>query len=119
MPKYQTRTVPGNLDKDPLAAAVVRAWTDRSYKQELLTFPGGWEGMSRQQRNESIDRTKRALQQQGVSLSKPVVLRMDQFPNYEMDAPDEIVFVLPEEPQGGSKTQADAKNAMNMVSLGV
>jgi hypothetical protein len=119
MPKYQTRTVPGNLDKEHLAAAIVRAWSDRSYKQELLTFPEGWEGMSVQQRNERIDCTRRALEQQGVSLNKPVILRIDQFPNYEMNAPDEIVFVFPEEPQGGSKTQTDAKNAMNMVSLGV
>jgi hypothetical protein len=119
MPKYQTRTVPGTQEHGHLAAAIVRAWNDRSYKQELLTFPDGWEGMSRQQRDERIDRTRKALQQEGVSLNKPVVLRTDQFPNYEMEAPDEIVFVLPAEPPSGSKTETEAKNAMNVVALGV
>jgi hypothetical protein len=119
MPKYQTRTVPGTRDHGPLAAAIVKAWNDQSYKQDLLTFPDGWEGMSKQQRDDRIDRTRKALQQQGVSLDKPVVLRIDQFANYEMEAPDEIVFVLPEEPKSGSKTEMDAKNAMNAISLGV
>jgi hypothetical protein len=119
MPKYKTRMVPGTLEHEHLAAAIAKAWKDESYKQELLTFPDGWEGMSSQQRDERIDGTRRALEQQGVSLNKPVVLKADQFPNYEMEAPDEIVFFLPEEPRSGSKTQTDAEKAMSVVSLGV
>jgi hypothetical protein len=119
MPKYKTRIVPGTMEHELLAAAIVRAWRDQSYKQALLTFPDGWEGMSSQQRDERIDGTRKALEQQGVSLNKPVVLTTSQFPNYEMEAPDEIVFVLPEEPGSGSKTQTDAEDAMNVVSLGV
>jgi hypothetical protein len=118
MPKYHTRMVPNSPDHQNLAAAILKAWKEPSYKDELLTFPKGWEGMTKAQRDARIEGTRMALHNQGVSLDKPVVLRPDQFPNYKMEAPDEIVFVLPEVPPSGS-TLKDVESAMNAHSLGV
>lgn len=120
MPKYQVRTVPGDSLHQKLAAAIVKAWTDATYKRKLLTFPdGGWEGMSQAERDERIRGTRGALDDPeiGISLDKPVVLTIAQFAKYEMATSNEIVFVLPEADKG--TTLKDAKDAMDVHALGV
>ena len=60
MPKYQVRTVPGDSEHENVAKAIVKAWTDPTYKRKLLTFPdGGWERMSQGERDERVRGTRK------------------------------------------------------------
>src|SRR5271165_2052579 len=71
---------------DNLAKAIVRAWSDKSYEEELLTFGRGnsadWSKFSSDMQSSMILKTSRALAQVDVYLDSPVVLTEEQYSWY-------------------------------------
>lgn len=105
---------------DALAEAIVRAWTDRTYRDELLTFgeKDDWKKMSAAARAAKIRKTSEALEKVDVFLDNPVVLTAEQFATYKSSSKDQVVFVLPE-PLSTKPTLATAKVAMAVTCRGV
>jgi hypothetical protein len=104
---------------DALAQAIVKAWTDQSYRDELLTFSDkdNWNKMSAAALAAKIRKTSEALEKVDVFLDNPVVLTAKQFATYK-SSKDEVVFVLPE-PLSTKPTLATAKVAMAVTCRGV
>jgi hypothetical protein len=105
---------------DALAQAIVKAWTDQRYRDDLLTFgdKDNWNKMSPAARAAKIRKTSEALEKVDVFLDSPVVLTAKQFAIYKSSSKDEVVFVLPE-PLSTKPTLATAKVAMAVTCRGV
>jgi hypothetical protein len=105
---------------DALAQAIIRAWTDQTYRDDLLTFSDkdNWNRMSAAARAAKIRKTSEALEKVDVFLDNPVVLTAKQFATYKSSSKDEIVFILPE-PLSTKPTLATAKVAMAVTCRGV
>lgn len=84
---------------DSLAHAIVRAWTDESFKKRLLTFPEhtapDWSKFADEDRQKMIGATRDALAEVEIFLDSPVVLTPDQFGQYRPKDDSEVIFVLP------------------------
>jgi hypothetical protein len=109
---------------DNLAEAIVRAWSDKSYKDDLLTFGEGnaadWSNHTDQQRDSMLIRTSKALEQVGVFLDKAVVLTVEQYesPDFK-EKPGELIFVLPRPVGHTPTTLATARVAMAAQCAGI
>jgi hypothetical protein len=105
---------------DDLAQAIVMAWLDETFKEELLTFGDGklaaWSDYPGQ-RQAMLLKTSKTLEQVGVFLNSPVVLTEKQYADYKA-GPGEIVFVLPE-PLGQKPSLPTARIAMKMHPCGI
>jgi hypothetical protein len=97
---------------DALALAIVRAWSDESFKDRLLTF-------SADMQTRDHERTRAALREMGIIIESktPVVVTEQQFLSYPREK-DHIVFVLPD-PLGSIHTFANAQLAMSIIVLGM
>jgi hypothetical protein len=104
---------------DNLAQAIVNAWADPKYKEELLTFGVGkaasWAAYPGQ-RDAMLLKTSKALEQVDIFLKSPVVLTPEQYP-YDAQ-PDEVVFVLPDM-LGKKPSLPTARVAMKMHPCGI
>lgn len=99
---------------DNLAEAIVRAWSDPSYRKDLLTFgddnAANWEAYPNQ-RKSMLRKTSLALEEVGVFLNNAVVLTPGtQYDTY-VKQDEEIVFVLPSQP-GRTPSLATARVEM-------
>jgi hypothetical protein len=110
-----------------LVAAIIRAWTDPDFRDQLLTYPGvvpaatGWKPAGTPTAAHYA-RVEAALEQMGVSLNKPVVLTVAQHAHGYMKGDDsEVVFVLPDPPPyvGGKYSPFTAGEAMRNTICGM
>lgn len=111
---------------DALAQAIVDAWTDPAFRDALLTFPGEnskaiWNEKNSAEYKEKIASTRRTLERVGVYLENPVVLTPMQYETYKKKYDDEVVFVLPDEPDSaeGKKSLHTAKVKMTFTVRGM
>jgi hypothetical protein len=111
---------------ESLALAIVRAWSEESFRSRLLTFPGNpnsasWEGISSEARQEIIGRTRAALGEMDIFLDSPVVLTVSQLQGYKKKEEKEIIFVLPDPSMVNGKQYsiATAKVAMAIQCFGM
>jgi hypothetical protein len=91
---------------DNLAEAIVKAWSDTKYRDDLLTDIN----------NKNYKKTADALAKVGVFIDKPVVVDVKDA-NYKAQD-GEIVFVLPKMP-GTTATLATARVAMALQARGI
>lgn len=99
---------------DNLAEAIVRAWSDPSYRKNLLTFgddnAANWEAYPNQ-RQSMLRKTSQALEEVGIFLNNAVVLTPGRQYDTYAKQDEEIVFVLPDIP-GRTPSLATARIAM-------
>jgi hypothetical protein len=80
--KEEDRVAEFSYKNESLAQMIVYAWTDASFKTQLLAD------------------AKPALEQRGIYLKKPVVItEADYYGGYHLTDPDGVVFVLPNQPR--------------------
>jgi hypothetical protein len=107
-----------------LARAIVKAWSDESFKNRLLTFPPGaheadWKKIPEGERSAMLRKTSAALAEMDVFLDTPVVLTVEQFATYKgTSEKTEAVFVLPDV-LGKKISLATAQVAMAMQMKGI
>lgn len=101
-----------------LAQAIAKAWSNKSYEDQLLTFGRGrnadWDVIK--DKDATYSKTAGALAEVDVFINKPVVLTVAQ-QDYKAIA-GEVVFVLPDVP-GSSPTLATARVAMAVQCRGI
>src|SRR5260370_25762747 len=79
---------------DNRAEAIVKAWSDASFMNNLLTFgehkTAVWTDYSKEDQDSMLLRTSRALEEVDIFLDKPVVLTVDQFATFQK-RPGEVI----------------------------
>ena len=113
---------------DNLAKAIVRAWSDKSFEEQLLTFGRGtsadWSIYLPDIQTSMLLKTSGALAQVDVYLERAVVLTVDQYAWYSdryktyQEQPGQFIFVLPE-PVGRAPSLATAEVAMAVHPCGI
>ncbi len=104
-----------------LALGIVRAWTDNSYKDRLLSFPPP---APPDYANPHFTSSSAALAEVGVYINEPIVVTEAQYPDYlkflsiHGQPIPKALFVLPD-PLGTTFTLATAQAAMVMTPLGM
>jgi hypothetical protein len=82
-----------SYQNDSLAQMIVEAWTDQNFQTWLLT----------RQANGTSPNAKKELEGRGIYLKNPVVVTEADYENgHFMQAPDGVVFVLPNQPRIGT-----------------
>jgi hypothetical protein len=90
---------------DQLAGVVIKAWKDENVRQVLLDRNGVFVTPK------AADKAKELLTDAGYFLTRTVVITEDEYDNdYHAQAPDEVVFVLPNVTRvSGLKDHSDAQ----------
>jgi hypothetical protein len=109
---------------ESLAKAIVRAWTDATFKKNLLTFGDKddraiWPDADR---SPIYGRVSKVLQEFGISLDKPVVFSTEaQLANYDYTKAEagEVYFVLPRADISRTPTLGTAVVAMSLCAMGI
>src|SRR5262245_7316462 len=104
---------------DNLISVIIRAWTDDTFRKDLLTFDDSPKPSPRKEGDYA--KTKKALHDMGVFIDYPVVLTHVQFEaGFEKEG-REVVFVLPKEPTKteGKYSIATARAAMQFCIFGM
>jgi hypothetical protein len=100
-----------------LAQAIVKAWSNKSYEDRLLTFGRNQKAdWGVKDRDATYSKTAGALAEVDVFINQPVVLTVAQ-ENYKAEK-GEVVFVLPDT-IGKSPTLATARVAMAVQCRGI
>ena len=104
---------------DNLISVIIRAWTDDTFREDLLTFTDAPKPSPRKQGDYA--KTKKALHEMGIFIDYPVVLTPKQFEKGFEKEGREVVFVLPEEPTRteGKHSVATARAAMQFCIFGM
>lgn len=108
---------------DHLANAIVRAWTDKPYRDALLTYPKlnsatGWKKRGKP----NYKKTSKALEEMGVHVNNPVVLTHAQYEwGYEKAKDHDVVYVLPDPPakRHAMYSHQTAKTQMQFHPMGM
>jgi hypothetical protein len=80
-----------SYQNETLAQMIVYAWTDQTFRTQLLTNPQA---------------AKMALADRGIYLKAPFVITEDQYNNgYDLPDPEGVVFVLPDPPRTDAPPQ--------------
>ena len=101
-----------------LAEAIVRAWKEPDYRAALLTFDDTYT-LGQQPSPLQYAKTKAALSQFQIHLSKPVVLTPQQYAIGYQKVEDEVVFVLPNPLTDKGFELPGAEIAMAVTPLGM
>jgi hypothetical protein len=111
---------------DNLVFAIVRAWSEESFRARLLTFKfdesADWSKFSTVDYGTMVAKTRDALAEVDVFLDAPVVLTQKQYVEYKPKDPQkEVVFVLPDPSIVHDKkySLATARVAMSVTSRGI
>jgi hypothetical protein len=73
-----------------LADVVIKAWQDPGFRSDLLDRNGPWVTPL------AVTTATTAINNAGIKLTRAVVITEDEYDNdYQAQAPDEVVFVLP------------------------
>jgi hypothetical protein len=91
--KKKERVADFSYQNESLAQMIVDAWTDSTFRNDLLSNPAT---------------AKAELAKRGIYLSDPVVITEDQYySGYTMPDPEGVVFVLPDPPRTDTPSQGD------------
>ena len=108
---------------DNLVRAIVKAWTENSFRDALLTYPDLHTEQDWQKRAQpDYARTGNALKQIDASYDCPIVLTQAQYEwGYQKARDQEVIFVLPDQPAVlDARNSFDAaKHAMENVVFGM
>lgn len=103
---------------EKLANAILDAWKDAKYRDNLLTFSEPYtDGQT--PTNQDYATTKGALAKHGIHIAKPVVLTPSQHAVGYQKAPGEVVFVLPDPLDANDGELHDAEIAMVITPCGM
>jgi hypothetical protein len=113
---------------DNLAKAIVKAWSDKTFEGELLTFGHdavvNWTDLTKDQINPMLVKTSGALAQVDVYLDSAVVLTVEQYASFvdqyatSREQLAQFIFVLPD-PVGRAPSLATAQVAMAVHPCGI
>jgi hypothetical protein len=105
-----------------LVSAIIRAWTDPSFRKALLTYPNlkkaGW----RKRPKPNYQKSSNALAEMGVHIDRPVVLTQAQYEwGYEKARDHDVVYVLPDPPskRHAKYSVSTAKSQMQFHPMGM
>jgi hypothetical protein len=104
---------------DNLVSAIIRAWTDTSFKDRLLSY-GERTDLNGVTPNKA--RTKEALAEMGIFVDSAIVLTNEQFgPSFQKPDPGDVIFVMPKAPteNKGKYSIATARAAMQFCIFGM
>jgi hypothetical protein len=108
---------------DHLVGAIIRAWTDNSFRRALLTYPNlnkvaGW----RKRAKPDYQKTSKALAEMGIHVDRPVVLTQAQYEwGYDKARDHDVVYVLPDAPSKhhAKYSVSTAKTQMQFHPMGM
>ncbi|HET7805272.1 MAG TPA: hypothetical protein VFL53_13595 [Pseudolabrys sp.] len=107
--KKKVKVVDFTYQSDDLAEMIVKAWTDEDFYKDLTV--GSW--------TDRGNRTKKALADRGIFLSKAQVITEEEYnKGHNCADPDEIIFVLPNKNrQAGSEGEDLLETAKLLMAI--